>query len=158
MKIQPFTERDVRGMLAVAKKLHPKWYHEVHIKSMPIDFRCQRGFAAVEKNKIVGFISYSSEDGIPRITRLGVDPALHRKGIGRRLVAATERVLQKAGADILQVEVMGWTRPLSRPHSDTLKFYKALGFKTVKKHPVHVEGRDRWRIYTLEKRRSRTRG
>ena len=157
MKIRAFTRKDIQGMLAIAKKLYPKWYHWTHLKSMPVDFCCQRGFAAFVQNKIVGFISYSSEDGIPRITRLGVDPALHRKGIGRKLVAATEHDLQKAGAGILQVMAMGWTRPISRPHSDTLKFYKSRGFKIVKKHPVHVEDGDRWRIYTLEKKWSRTR-
>ncbi|MHC4202488.1 MAG: GNAT family N-acetyltransferase [Planctomycetota bacterium] len=155
MKIRPFTRRDVRGMLAVAKKLHPKWFHESRLKSMPVDLHCQRGFAAVEQNKIVGFISYSSEGGVPYIARLGVDPALHRKGIGRKLVAATEHDLHKTGADILQVTAMGWTRPVSRPHSDTLKFYSALGFKPVKKHPIHVEGGERWRLYTLEKKLSR---
>ncbi len=125
---------------------------------MPIDLRCQRGFAAVEQNKIVGFTSYSSEDGIPRITRLCVDPALNRGRIGRRLPTATEHALQKAGAGIRQVMVMGWTRPMSRPHSDTPKLYRALGIKPVKKHPVHVEDGERWRLYTLVKKWSRTRG
>ena len=143
-------------MLAVAKKLHPKWFHESHIKSMPVDLRCQLGFVAVEESRIVGFVSYSSEDGIPRITRLAVDPGLHRQGIGRRLVAATEHDVKKAGASVLQVDAMGWTRPIARQHTGTMKFYEALGFKVVKKHPVNVEGGDRWRIYTLEKRLGRS--
>ena len=152
MKIRSFTRKDVRGMLAVAKKLHPKWFHETHLKSMPIDLRYQHGFVAVDGSKIVGFISCSSEDGIPRICKLGVDPAMHRKGTGRKLVAAAEKELRKAGAGILQVMAMGWTRPFYRPYSETCKFYKAMGFKPVKKHPIHEEGEDRWRLYTFEKK------
>jgi len=144
-------------MLVVAKKLHPKWIHATRLKSMPVDLRYHHGFVAVDGNKIVGFISCSSEDGIPCISRLGVDPALHRKGIGRKLVAAIEHYVQKAGDNILQVMVMGWTRPFNRDFSETRAFYRALGFKITKKHPVHVDGGDRWRIYTLEKKWSRTR-
>jgi len=158
MKIRPFTARDVRGMIAVARKLHPRWIPEVHIATMPVDFRCQRGLVAVERKRIVGYVSYVSEDGIPRITRLGVSPALHRKGIGKRLVAAVEREVKRAGAKALQVEAMGWTRPVASQHADTMRFYAALGFKTVRKHPIHVEAGGRWRIYTLEKRLGRAAG
>ena len=145
-------------MIAVARKLHPRWVPEVHIAAMPVDFRCQRGFVAVERKRIVGYVSYLSEEGIPRIARLGVDPALHRKGIGKRLVAAVEREVSRAGADVLRVEAMGWTRPVASQHAETMKFYLALGFKTVRKHPVHVEAGGRWRIYTLEKRLGRAPG
>jgi ribosomal protein S18 acetylase RimI-like enzyme len=146
MKIRAFTRSDVRGMLAVARKLHPKWVHESRLKSLPVDLRYQHGCVAVGGGKIVGFISCSCEDGIPRVTRLGVDPALHRQGIGKALVAAAECDAQGAGADVLQVMAMGWTRPFCRHYADTRAFYKALGFKVVKKHPIHKEGADRWRI------------
>jgi len=151
MKIRPFTRKDIRGMLAVAKKLHPTWFHETHLEHMSIDFRYQQGFVAVDGSKIVGYISCLSVDGVPRIDSMGVDPALHRKGIGRKLVATLERDLRQAGAGVLQVTAMGWTRPHNRPLSETLKFYQALGFRVVKKHPIHDEGKNRWRLYTLEK-------
>ena len=139
-------------MLAVARKLHPTWFHESHLEAMPIDFRYQQGFVAVDADKIVGYISCLSDDGVPRIDSMGVQPELRRRGIGRKLVAALERDVRKAGAGTLQVTAMGWTLPFNRPPSETLKFYKALGFKVVQKHPVNEEGRDRWRLYTLEKR------
>ena len=151
MRIRPSTRRDVRGMLAVAKKLHPTWFHETHIIDMPIDLQHQHGFVAVDQNKIVGFVSCSSEDGIPYICKLGVDPTMHRKGIGRRLVAAVEEDVRETGAGIVQVTAMGWTRPFNRPYSETRAFYKALGFKVVKKHPIRKQGGDRWRLYTYEK-------
>lgn len=138
-------------MLAVARKLHPTWFHETHLEHMPIDFRYQQGFVAVDGSKIVGYISCLSEDGVPQIDSLGVDPARRRKGIGSKLVAAAEKEARQAGAGILQVTAMGWTRPFNRPLSETLKFYRALGFRVVKRHPVHEEGADRWRLYTLEK-------
>ena len=152
MEIRPFTRKDIRGMLAVARKLHPTWFHETHLKNMPIDLAFQHGFVAVDGSKIVGFVSCSSEDGIPRICRLGVDPAMRRQGLGAKLVAAVEKDVRRAGAGIVQVTAMGWTRPFNRPHSETRAFYKALGFEVVKKHPIHEEGEDRWRLYTLEKK------
>ena len=153
MKIRPFTRRDVRGMLAVARKLHPTWFHETHLEHMPVGFRYQQGFVAVDGSKIAGYISLLSEDGVPRIDSLGVEPTLRRKGIGRKLVTAAEKDVRQAGAGILQVTAMGWTRPFNRPLSETLEFYKALGFKVVTKHPIHDEGGNRWRLYTLEKER-----
>jgi len=151
MKIRPFTRKDVRGMLAVARKLHPTWFHETHLEHMPIDFRYQQGFVAVDGSEVVAYISCLSEDGVPQIDSLGVEPTLRRRGIGRKLVAAAEKETLQAGAGILQVMAVGWTRPFNRPLSETLKFYKALGFKVVEKHPVREEGGDRWRLYTLEK-------
>jgi len=150
VRIRPFTRKDIRGILAVARKLHPVWFHETHLENMPIDLAYQHGFVAVDGSRIVGFVSCSSDDGIPRISKLGVVPDLHRRGIGRALVTAAEREAQKAGAGLLQVMVMGWTRPFNRPYSETRAFYKALGFRVVKKHPIHEEGGDRWRLYTLE--------
>ena len=158
MKIRPFTRKDIRGMLAVAKKLHPKWIHETRLKNMPIDLCYHHGFVAVDGKKIVGFISCSSEDGIPSIAQLGVDPSMHRKGIGRKLVASAEHEARKAGADALQAMTVGWTRPFYRPYAETCKFYKALGFKAVKKHRIHEEGGDRWRMYTFERKWRRTIG
>ena len=152
MKIRPFTRKDIRGMLAVATKLHPRWLHEIHLKDMPIDLGFQHGFVALDGSKIVGFISCLSDDGTPSIDSLGVDPALRRQGIGRRPVAAAEKEVRKAGAGLLQVKVMGWTRPYNRDFVETRTFYRALGFEIVKKHPIHEEGPDRWRIYTLEKK------
>ena len=143
-------------MLAVARKLHPTWIHESRLKSLPVDLYYQHGFVAVDERKVVGFVSCSSENGVPRISRLGVDPAMRRRGIGRKLVAAIERDLRRAGAGIVQVTAMGWTRPFSRPYAETRAFYKALGFRVVKKHPIHEEGGDRWRLYTYEKEISRT--
>ena len=142
MKIRPFTRKDIWGMLAVARKLHPTWFHESRLKSMPVDLHYQHGFVAVDGSKTVGFVSCSSEDGIPRICRLGVDPALRRRGLGRKLVAAVEKEARRAGAGTVQVMAMGWTRPFNRPHSETRAFYKALGFEVVRKHPIHEEGGD----------------
>ena len=139
-------------MLAVARKLHPTSFHETHLKDMPVDLHDQHGFVAVDEKTIVGFVSCLSEDGVPRICMLGVDPDLRRKGIGRKLIAAVEKELRRAGAGVVHVTAMGWTRPFNRPYSETRAFYRALGFKPVKKHPIHEEGGDRWRLYTYEKK------
>jgi ribosomal protein S18 acetylase RimI-like enzyme len=152
MRIRSFTRRDIRGMLALARKL-PEWP-----QSSPVDLHYARGFVAVEGKSIVGFIACSSEDGVSCIRTLRVDPGRQRQGIGTQLVAAAEGDARKAGAGALRVVVMGWTRPFQRRFSDALEFYKSLGFKTVRKHPTHQEGPDRWRYYTLEKNWGETAG
>jgi len=146
MKVRPSTRKDIRGVLAVARKL-PDWP-----QPRVVDLYYEHGFVAVESNKITGFISCSHEDGIPLISHLRIDPAKKRQGIGAKLIAAVMKEADKLGADRVRVLVMGWTRPFNQMYAETRKFYHALGFKVVKKHPIIKEGADQWRFFTLEKK------
>lgn len=61
------------------------------------------------------------------IELLAVDRALHRSGIGRRLVEAVERDAVTLGVQVLQVKTFGPSGD-SAEYALTRRFYEALGF------------------------------
>lgn len=58
---------------------------------------------------------------------MAVTPELHRRGIGRELVACFERDMADAGARLLQVKTQGPSRP-DAGYAKTLEFYLAMGY------------------------------
>lgn len=58
---------------------------------------------------------------------MAVDPAWHRRGIGRRLLAAAERDLSADDVRLLQVKTLSASRP-DPNYGRTREFYLAMGF------------------------------
>jgi ribosomal protein S18 acetylase RimI-like enzyme len=65
--------------------------------------------------------------GAAEIHLLAVDPAYHRHGAGRALVAAAEADLAADGAEFLHVKTLGPSHP-DEGYALTRKFYEAMGF------------------------------
>jgi ribosomal protein S18 acetylase RimI-like enzyme len=61
---------------------------------------------------------------------MAVDPAMHRRGAGRALVAALEADLITDGAEFLQVKTLGPSHPDSG-YELTRRFYVSLGFRPL---------------------------
>lgn len=61
---------------------------------------------------------------------LAVDPALHRRGVGRALVRAFEADLIADGCELLQVKTLGPSRQ-DVGYARTRQFYVAMGFMPV---------------------------
>jgi GNAT superfamily N-acetyltransferase len=61
---------------------------------------------------------------------MAVDPASHRCGAGRALVAALEADLIAEGVEFLQVKTQGPTRP-DAGYEKTRQFYASLGFQPL---------------------------
>lgn len=59
-----------------------------------------------------------------------VEPALHRQGAGRALLAAAEADLRADGVRLLEVKTLGPSFP-SEPYARTRRFYSAMGFLPV---------------------------
>lgn len=66
---------------------------------------------------------------------IGVHPAHHRTGIGRRLVTFAEDDLRRDECLFLQVKTLDESRP-SAAYAMTRKFYRAMGFVPVKAFPT----------------------
>lgn len=129
MKIRKSSEKDFKGMIVVAKNLHPKWFDRFAInKSMPLDLRIHKGFVAEENGEILGFITYTSNDGETKISWIGVNPKFQRKGIGTKLLKRLEKELNKLGAKELRVETVAETENY-KPYEITRTFYKKMGFE-----------------------------
>jgi ribosomal protein S18 acetylase RimI-like enzyme len=65
--------------------------------------------------------------GAAEIYLLAVDPAYHRQGAGRALLAAAQASLVSDGVEFLQVKTLGPSHP-DEGYQRTRKFYAAVGF------------------------------
>jgi len=61
---------------------------------------------------------------------MAVELALHRRGIGRALVAALEGDLAADGVELLQVKTLGPSQP-DASYDRTRRFYSRLGFRPL---------------------------
>lgn len=88
-------------------------------------------YTATEDGDIVGIClvrqhnRYSAE-----IYLIAVKRALHRRRIGRELLAEAERDLAAAGTEFLQVKTLGAAHA-SPEYAATRKFYEALGYRAL---------------------------
>lgn len=67
---------------------------------------------------------------------LGVDPAHHRQGVGRRLIGAVERRLRREKARLLFVMTLHPDDPYE-PYRSTRAFYERMGFELALSAPWH---------------------
>jgi GNAT superfamily N-acetyltransferase len=65
---------------------------------------------------------------------MAVDPAYHRHGAGRALVAALETDLIAEGVEFLQVKTQGPGRP-DAGYEKTRRFYAGVGFQPLEEMP-----------------------
>jgi GNAT superfamily N-acetyltransferase len=79
-----------------------------------------------EENRILGFACYGPRDlttGVFDLYWIAVDSTIHRKGIGRKLLIATEEAVRRAGGRMLIAETSG------TPHYEpTRNFYYGMGY------------------------------
>ena len=68
--------------------------------------------------------------GAAEIHLMAVDPAVHRRGVGRALVKAAERDLIADGVRLLQVKTLGPADP-DPGYRLTRRFYQAMGFEPL---------------------------
>lgn len=136
-KLQPETliralvEADYSAVVEVVAGL-PDWFDETAIISIPIDIKHQRGFVAERHGKVVGFITLYVAEGKLNIGWLGVQPDLHRQGIGRLLLDKAEEVARQLGIQILALYTLGEGVDYE-PYERTRRFYFANGFQVYQR-------------------------
>ncbi len=132
MRIRESTEKDFRKIISIIKKLHPKWFDSFALnKSIPSDLKIQRGFVAEDREKIIGFLTFSSNEGEAIISWMGVEPKFQGKTVGTKLLKALEIKLRKFGLKELRVETLAESIEYE-PYERTRLFYKKMGFKPEK--------------------------
>lgn len=93
----------------------------------------------VAKNQsgvVVGFISLKPQTSYAvEAYVLGVRREWHRKGVGRGLFDAAERMAQKLGARFLTVKTLADANPDPK-YQGTRLFYRAIGFEPVEVFPT----------------------
>ncbi len=136
MKIRKSTVNDFDGMMNVAKSLHPEWFDRIAInESMPVGLKIQRGYVAENKNKVIEFVTYTSDNGNVKISWLGVLPEYQRRGVGSELLRVVEKELIKAGVKKLRVETVAESVKY-KPYERTRAFYLKMGFRIEKVEKV----------------------
>ncbi len=114
-------------MLDLARQL-PEWFTAGGLEHMAVDFGFQHRRVAVgDDGQMLGFATFIVNEGIGRITWLGVRPDCHRSGIGRALALAIEKELADAGVQAVVVDTLGDSVDYE-PYARTRAFYRALGY------------------------------
>jgi GNAT superfamily N-acetyltransferase len=72
--------------------------------------------------------------GAAEIYLMAVDPALHRRGVGRALVEALERDLAADQVRLLQVKTLGPSQP-DPGYASTRLFYEGMAFAPLEELP-----------------------
>ena len=82
MQLRIATKKEIRDALKIAKTLK-EWFNEEGIKNMKTDFNLNNLLVAVERNKVVGFLCYSSYSGKMQLIWIGVVSEFQSKSIGK---------------------------------------------------------------------------
>ncbi len=93
-------------------------------------------FAVLADGERVGFASVKKHFATAaEIYVMGILPAHHRRGLGRRLMAAVEDFARGEGVGFLTVKTLGPSRE-NAEYAGTRRFYQALGFQPVEEFPT----------------------
>src|SRR3989344_3857903 len=126
MKIMPKTNADYKAIVGIAKSL-PQWFTKGRLRQIKYATKKQHGLVAIENNHVVGFIFYRKWRRTSYLTWMGVTSSEKRKGIGSKLLAATEVELRKNKVDEIRVSTL--SRAVKyKPYEETRIFYEKRGF------------------------------
>src|SRR5665809_29077 len=110
----------------------PAWFGiEEALMGYVADARSNDTYTAVTQGRVVGVLMvkhhsrYASE-----VHLIAVTPALHRRGMGRKLLEALESDLQSREVEFLQVKTLGPSLP-SVEYDSTRHFYESMGFRPL---------------------------
>ena len=93
-------------------------------------------FIALTGDSAAGFLSLKQHSPFAaELYVMGVLPAYHRRGLGRRLVEASERFLRQEGVEFFQVKTLSPSHP-DEGYARTRLFYQALGFRPLEEFPT----------------------
>lgn len=127
MRIRKFRGGDISGIIEMCRRLK-EWFTSEAIISIKTDLNINNSFVVVEKDKIIGFLSYYSSYAVFHIGWMGVDNRHQRKGIGTLLINKLIEVAKKYGVKSIQVETLA-EKEKYEPYELTRRFYKSLGFE-----------------------------
>ena len=140
MKIKKADKKDIEESLKIVQELK-EWFTNEAIKSMKVDFDVNNLLAAVNKNKVVGFLCFNSYEGIIKILWIGVKKNCQSRGIGSLLVKWLEKEAIKIKSKSVEVETLT-DEDHYEPYKFTRAFYYKHGFKKLYIKKVRKRGWD----------------
>jgi ribosomal-protein-alanine N-acetyltransferase len=113
--------RHLRGVVAIEDRTNPRpWSHQLFASELDqVSARC---FVAVVRRSVVaGFACLMSTGHETHVTNLGVDPDLHRRGIGTRL-------LLRLVHETIEMGLRDMTLEVRRSNVAAQALYRRFGF------------------------------
>ncbi|MFC1714057.1 GNAT family N-acetyltransferase [Candidatus Poribacteria bacterium] len=110
----------------------PQWFGMEEANTQYLrDIETLPTFLAFINGETVGFLTLRQHNEYAaEIHTTGVYPEIHRKGVGRALMAKAEEFLKQEGIEYLQVKTLGPSHP-SEDYARTRAFYLAMGFRPL---------------------------
>ncbi|MGZ3794587.1 MAG: GNAT family N-acetyltransferase [Bdellovibrio sp.] len=131
--IQIMTEMDKLLVLNIARSL-PEFFTQKGIEFISSDFHSQKGFVFRTNDKLVGFVTYFSNQGIAEIGWMGVKPEFQGRQIGTQLLNHLKNELIKNNCSSVIVKTLDENVDY-KPYEQTRAFYLKNCFK--KSHVLH---------------------
>ena len=145
IRVRPLTEDDYDAVLEVARSL-AAWFRPIDQMALAIDLRMHEGFVAERGREpaLIGFLTFHVPDETTaELSWLGVHPDCQREGVGSRLLAALEDVLERRGIGRVQVGTVA-AESEEPAFAATRHFYLSHGFHQVKRErDFYSRGRHR---------------
>jgi len=117
---------DLRDLVALeeleAVSFHEHRYREEFLKWILENPRTAT-LVWVEDDGVLGSVMILLENGQSRVLSVAVHPSRRRKGIGRKLMEAAERVARERGATVSRLEVGTTNAP-------AIALYRELGYRS----------------------------
>lgn len=140
MKIRQATEKDKKEAMTIAKSLK-EWFNKDGLKNMAIDFKMNHLIVAIEKERVLGFLSYTTYSGKMLLMWMGVRRNIQRAGVGKELVDWLVKESKKLKLYAIEVETLP-EEDVYEPYERTRAFYYKNGFQRVLYKKARVKGWD----------------
>ena len=138
--IKKATEKYRREAIRIAEEL-PEWFSKEGIKNIKTDFKLNNLIVAVENERILGFLCYTSYCGKMHLIWMGVKKNKQRKGIGEKLLRWLEKEAKKLELHTIEVETLP-DENAYEPYRITRAFYYKNGFKRILYKKAAIKGWD----------------
>jgi ribosomal protein S18 acetylase RimI-like enzyme len=119
------------AVLALARAL-PQWFNAQGREQIERDLSDKPGWVALDGGRVVGWVQWTpAGGGLAEMVWLGVEPALHRRGVGTALVGRLAGELRGAGVRRVTVSTVADSM-VYEPYARTRDFYRAVGFRELR--------------------------
>jgi ribosomal protein S18 acetylase RimI-like enzyme len=128
IRIRPLdAATDAEACDAIIRGL-PEWFGmEAGIRDCARAVRTQDGLVAVDRDEVVGFVTFTTEGAVAEITWMGIKAGRRRQGAGRALTEVLVERLRREGLRRLHVKTLSAREPYA-PYAETRTFYRSMGF------------------------------
>ena len=140
MNIRKASDKEKKEAIKIAESLK-EWFNKDGMKSMKIDFAMNHVIVAKEKEKVLGFLSYTTYSGKMLLLWMGVRKQSQRSGVGKDLLDWLVEESKRLRLYSIEVETLP-EEDVYEPYKRTRAFYYKNGFERVLYKKARVKGWD----------------